>query len=90
MFSENIKLENKPLYAKNAKMEEKGYLYDVIFLNCGHLNQNENYQKNITYISVKRKQRITNSKMMMFLLGGHFRPILYIILSISYFTSSIS
>lgn len=45
VFSENILLENKPLYAKSAKIGEKGYLYDVIFLNCGHLNQNENYQK---------------------------------------------
>lgn len=44
MFSENIMLENKPF---NAKMQKGGgeYLYDVIFLICGNLNQNEKYQK---------------------------------------------
>ena len=34
-------LENKLFYAKNAKMAGKGCLHDTMFLNCGHLNQNE-------------------------------------------------
>lgn len=43
MYKELL-LENKP-FSKTAKRREKGYLYDAIFLNCGHWNQNENYQK---------------------------------------------
>lgn len=43
MYKELL-LENKP-FSKTAKRREKGYLYDAIFLNCGHWIQNENYQK---------------------------------------------
>lgn len=38
-------LQNKPFYAKYAKMAGKDKLHDVIFLNCGQLNQNESYEK---------------------------------------------
>lgn len=33
LFVQEILLENKPFYVRNAKMAEKGELYDVIFLN---------------------------------------------------------
>lgn len=39
--------------AKNPK--KKGYLLDDIFPKCEHLDQNENYEKIITYITVQRK-----------------------------------
>lgn len=47
LFVQEILLENKPFYVRNAKMAEKGELYDVIFLNWfrGYLDQNEDYQK---------------------------------------------
>lgn len=44
MFSEEELFENTPFYAKIAKMTRKGYLYDVIFKTCGHLDQTENYE----------------------------------------------
>lgn len=55
MFSEEELFENTPFYAKIAKMTRKGYLYDVIFKTCGHLDQTENYE---TCLSVQRKQII--------------------------------
>lgn len=33
-------MKNQPFCAKNAKMSGKGCFYDIIFLSCGHLNQN--------------------------------------------------
>lgn len=45
VFFNKKRLENEPFNAKNAKMEEKGKLYGVIFLNKGHLNQNKDDEK---------------------------------------------
>lgn len=44
MFSEEELFENTPFYAKIAKMTRKGYLYNVIFKTCGHLDHTENYE----------------------------------------------
>lgn len=45
---------------KMEKMVGKGLLCDVIFLNCGHLDQKENYKITLqSCIFVQRKQRIT-------------------------------
>lgn len=44
MFSEEEPFENTPFYAKIAKMTRKGYLYNVIFKTCSHLDQTENYE----------------------------------------------
>lgn len=54
-FSEENLLKNKPFYATNAKKAGKGYLYDVIILNCGPLNQNEIMKKiSRIYICIKK------------------------------------
>lgn len=44
------------------------------------MDQNENYERNFTFLSVHKKQRIINSKLVMFLLEGHIRPVSYIVL----------
>lgn len=44
MFSEEELFENTPFYANIAKMTRKGYLYNVIFKTCGHLDHTENYE----------------------------------------------
>lgn len=43
------------------------------FLNCGHLDQKENYTIILhVYVFKENKELQKNGKMMMFILGGHF------------------
>lgn len=37
---------------------KKGKHYNVVFLNCGHLNENENYEKTLICIYVEKKQKL--------------------------------
>lgn len=37
-------------------MVGKGYLHDVIFINCGHFNQNEIYVKTL-FIHLKKENK---------------------------------
>lgn len=48
MFSEQNTVEKKtfkPFYAKNGEMVGKVNLMMSYYLNCGHLDQNENYKR---------------------------------------------
>lgn len=42
MFSEQKTVEKKAVYAKNGEMVGKVNLMMSYYLNCGHLDQNEN------------------------------------------------
>lgn len=65
---------------KMRKWPGNGKLYDVLFLNCGHLKCISDVQYvYICTISVQRKQN--DSKMMMFILRGLFGLKSYIVLS---------
>lgn len=63
-------------------MAGNGLFYDVIFLNCWHLNQNRNYEKRLhMHIYICTTKTKNYSKMMVFILKGRFKlksPIIFL------------
>lgn len=76
MLSERKLLQNKPFYAKNSKMAGKVNFLITYFKIVGIWIKMKIIKKKKS-ISVQRTQRITANIIMMFILGGHIKPISY-------------